>query len=130
MPTSVLKNSATLPCHSSWQPTTILCRSIPSSHPASRTRTTFSTRSAWNISFDGWVCWHTVLGIMLRWETSVSLRFLPSCNWSLKKPDAWLKWWINYKKCFLLTQNVTTSLCKYTGKKKIIKRRQGWSMDL
>lgn len=58
MPTSVLRNSVTLPCRSSWQPTTTPCRSTPISLPASRTRSTLSTRLAWIIiimCFGGWV---------------------------------------------------------------------------
>lgn len=61
MPTSVLRNSVTLPCRSSWQRTTTPCRSTPISLPASRIRSTLSTRLAWIIiiiiimCFGGWV---------------------------------------------------------------------------
>lgn len=50
MPTSALRNGATPRCPSSWQRTTIPCRSTPSSGPASRTRTTPSTRFGPNAS--------------------------------------------------------------------------------
>ena len=51
MPTGVSRNSVTLPCHSSWRPTTTHCRSTPAFYPASRTRTTLSTRLALNNSY-------------------------------------------------------------------------------
>lgn len=71
MPTGVLRNSVTLPCRSSWLPTTTPCRSTPTSRPASRTRTTLSTRSALNTCYVyGRLSKWRVLGIMLRWEVS------------------------------------------------------------